>query len=121
MDILKIARKRNSEQNITGVLLYSEGTFIQALEGDEKTINDLFSMIESDPRHKNIIKLVEKPLSKRFFPDWTMGFALIDKDKAREITGFLTSTDGIMKSDGKHTLTSLLKSFIESNNLRIDF
>jgi hypothetical protein len=33
-DILSSSRKNNAERDVTGVLLYSEGVFIQVLEGD---------------------------------------------------------------------------------------
>jgi len=118
-EILKVARKRNAEHNITGVLLYSEGTFIQALEGDDKAIYEIFDLIERDNRHKNIIKLVDKPLHERNFPDWSMGFAVVDQDRAKEIAGFLSSTDEIVSPDNNRTLVSILKTFIVTNNLVI--
>ncbi len=119
-NILKTARRKNHEHNITGVLLYSEGTFIQALEGEPADVDAIFEAIEHDLRHKNIIKLLDMPLNERYFPDWTMGFATIDLDKARELTGFLSSTCNLMSSDGKHTLSSILKTFIATNNLVIE-
>jgi len=119
LEILKVARKRNAEHDVTGVLLYSEGTFIQALEGDDDAIYEIFDLIECDHRHKNIIKLVDKPLHERNFPDWSMGFAVFDQDRAKEIAGFLSSTDEIANSDSDRTLISILKTFIVTNKLVI--
>jgi len=119
LEILKVARNRNADHDVTGILLYSEGTFIQALEGDEQSVDMIFASIENDPRHKSIIKLVDKPLHERNFQDWRMGFAVIDEDRAKEVAGFLSSTNEIVNSDGNRTLTSILKTFIVTNNLVI--
>jgi len=119
LEILKTARKKNDEHNVTGVLLYSEGTFIQALEGDPADVDVIFGVIEHDVRHKNVIKLIDKPLNTRNFPDWSMGFATINRHQAQEIEGFLTSTDSILNGDNKHTMVSMLKTFITTNNMVI--
>jgi hypothetical protein len=36
--ILEVARRKNAERNITGMLLYRSGYFIQALEGEEADV-----------------------------------------------------------------------------------
>lgn len=120
VDILKIARRRNADNNVTGVLLYSDGTFIQVLEGEPDRIDDIFDSIANDKRHKNIIKLIDGKLDAKHFPDWNMGFSAIDKDKAREITGFLSSTREVLDDESGNTLTSILKTFIATNNLVIE-
>jgi len=120
LDILKTARKRNADNDVTGVLLYSEGTFIQVLEGQPHNIDQIFGSISNDKRHKNIIKLVEAKLDKKYFPDWNMGFATVDKDRAREIAGFLNSTGEILEDESGNTLASILKTFIATNNLVIE-
>ena len=117
--ILEEARTRNLKHNVTGVLLYSSGTFIQLLEGLAADVNLIYQGIERDTRHKNIIKLVDKPCSQRTFPDWTMGFSLINV-RADELVGFLRSTDLILKNDKDHTVINILKTFIAANNLKIN-
>jgi hypothetical protein len=120
IDILKVARRRNAEHDVTGVLLYSDGTFIQVLEGEPDSVDQIFESITNDKRHKNIIKLVDGSLDKKYFPDWNMGFAAIDKDRAREITGFLNSTGEILDDESGNMLASILKTFIATNNLMIE-
>jgi len=121
LSILKTARNRNSEHHVTGVLLYSEGTFIQALEGEQGEVDKIFEAIEADNRHKNIIKLIDKALDIRNFPDWSMGFATINQHQAHEIAGFLTSTGDIMNSGNNRALVSILKTFITANNMVIGY
>ncbi|MES2107705.1 MAG: BLUF domain-containing protein [Bacteroidota bacterium] len=120
IDILKVARSRNAENDVTGVLLYSDGTFIQVLEGGADRVDQVFESISNDKRHKNLIKLVDSNLDKKHFPDWNMGFAAVDKDKAREITGFLSSTGEILDDESGNMLASILKTFIATNNLLIE-
>jgi len=120
IDLLKVARRRNAEHDVTGVLLYSDGTFIQVLEGESDHIDLIFDSISKDIRHKNIIRLIEGKLDKKYFPDWNMGFAAIDKDKARELTGFLSSTGEILDDESGNILSSILKTFIATNNLVIE-
>ncbi len=52
----------NNSHDITGVLLFAETNFFQLIEGDEKVIKDLYTRIEKDLRHSDIIKFVDKPL-----------------------------------------------------------
>ncbi|MGZ3873285.1 MAG: BLUF domain-containing protein [Mucilaginibacter sp.] len=120
LEILRTARTNNLEHHITGVLLYSGGTFIQALEGGPEDVDKIFAAIEKDNRHKNVLKLIDEPLSERSFPDWEMGFAAIDPDSAKEIAGFLSSTDELSNSNSERNVISVLKTFIATNNLMIE-
>ena len=40
--LLLKARCNNGQQDITGLLLFHEGAFLQVLEGDRRTISNLF-------------------------------------------------------------------------------
>lgn len=63
-DIFKKTMIYNKARNINGLLLYSESNFFQLIEGEEKIVKELYSKIERDPNHKNIIKFLEKPIPK---------------------------------------------------------
>ena len=80
-EILVQARNRNARQKITGMLLYKSGTFIQVLEGNDEDVHEIFSDIEKDSRHTNVIKLLDEVVAHRNFPDWTMGFKRLDDEK----------------------------------------
>lgn len=62
--LLEKASAYNNNHDITGILLSSDGNFFQLLEGDEVKIKELYSRIEKDPRHTNIIKFLEKPVTR---------------------------------------------------------
>lgn len=77
--ILKKAHANNLKAQITGMLIYEDGNFMQVLEGNAETVRNKFHQIARDPRHKNIIKLGENTVDKRDFPDWSMGFKLFNE------------------------------------------
>jgi hypothetical protein len=75
MDILKVARKINKELEITGVLLYNKGWWLQVLEGSFSAVTSLFfNHIQKDKRHTNVTLLVLDPTTQRNFANWDMGF-----------------------------------------------
>lgn len=82
--LLKNSRTNNNANNITGLLLYSDGNFLQIIEGKDKAIKKLYQKISVDSRHKNIIKVFEGKVSSRIYPNWKMGFNSIDKKIAQE-------------------------------------
>ena len=51
VSLLKASRTKNLKLNITGMLLYKDGIFMQLLEGDETEVRKLFSTIKHDNRH----------------------------------------------------------------------
>lgn len=77
--ILLTARENNNREGITGMLLYSQGSFVQLLEGDEENVKKTFYKISCDTRHNNIEVVMETTASDRYFPDWQMGFKWLEK------------------------------------------
>lgn len=73
-DLLSRSREKNGDLDVTGLLLYEAGTFLQALEGQADVIEELFDTIRKDPRHTDCHVLLREPISERAFPDWFMGF-----------------------------------------------
>lgn len=86
-DILRASRKNNRARDVTGMLLYSDGGFIQALEGPKDEVMDLYEKIDEDPRHAHTVKLVDGPIEERNFPDWKMGFKSV-KASDKNLPGF---------------------------------
>ncbi|RYZ27869.1 MAG: BLUF domain-containing protein [Propionibacteriaceae bacterium] len=52
--LLEWSRGWNHDHGVTGLLLYRDCAFMQFLEGEEPTVNGLFSHISVDPRHKDV-------------------------------------------------------------------
>lgn len=83
--ILQTARVNNEQLGITGILLYSEGSFVQLLEGEEAEVKQTFDKISRDPRHHNIELVIEANATDRYFPQWQMGFKWLDKSDLQQI------------------------------------
>lgn len=77
--ILKQTNKFNKSQNITGILLFNERNFFQLIEGEKKTVLDLYARIALDPRHHNIIQFLEKPVSRPSFDGYLTDFITDNK------------------------------------------
>lgn len=81
--IFRAARRKNSEHDITGVLSYRKGHYIQVLEGNESAIDQLYSNITQDSRHEKVTKILDFNISKRSFPSWNMKLLeSISKDRS---------------------------------------
>lgn len=61
-ELLEFTEGENNHQDIKGILLYSEGNFFQALEGEKEIVMNLYEQIQKDPRHHNIIQVVGKDI-----------------------------------------------------------
>jgi hypothetical protein len=68
------AKANNVAQNITGLLLFYEGTFLQLLEGPAAGISSLVQKLRRDKRHANLIILESSPIEARTFPDSPMQY-----------------------------------------------
>ena len=86
--LLSKSRARNTALNVTGLLLYKDGNFLQVLEGEETVIQILLARIREDPRHAGVIILLAQPIEARDFPDWSMAFHDLDDPALRVLPGF---------------------------------
>jgi hypothetical protein len=87
-ELLKVSRRNNQRDGITGMLLYVEGNFMQAIEGTPDRIRDLYQRLECDPRHRGLNKLVDEPLAQRQFAQWSMAFRQVTVASLRAMEGF---------------------------------
>ena len=78
-DIVKVAEVENARNDITGVLFFAEGKFLQVIEGKKEVLQRLMQNISNDPRHKNIDYLIDTPVPERGFRDWKMGSFILKK------------------------------------------
>lgn len=71
-NISDTAETNNEIREITGVLFYDHGRFLQAIEGEKDAVTRLHETIAKDNRHKGVKILINEPVSTRSFPDWHM-------------------------------------------------
>ncbi len=114
-EILSVARETNEHLGITGILLYRDGFFIQALEGEEVVVNKLYEKIRQDPRHRNVMTVDIHPITERAFVGWHMGFNKITDDAIAGLddayTDFLNNPNTEYFTDKPDRAKTLLYSF----------
>lgn len=92
--LLKVSRRNNKRLDVTGMLLFHDGNFIQALEGPEWGVNDTFERIKADRTHGDIRSIGPIEIEQRFFAEWSMGVMkedLLNGDERSAVTDFLRS------------------------------
>ena len=77
-EILAVARERNGQCGISGLLLYKNGRFMQFLEGPEEAVRSLMNKLSVDERHQEVMVLEEDIEETRQFPTWAMAFKCMD-------------------------------------------
>jgi len=82
--ILRQAVARNGIDGITGLLYTQESEFLQAIEGPVDSMSDLLARLHDDGRHRKIEILVDRPIERREFGDWTM----IYRDRRESVDAF---------------------------------
>lgn len=123
VDILTKSRLNNTRLGITGLLLYHEGSILQILEGEKEIIEDLFKKLKGDPRHKSVIKMFDRNVEQRSFPDWSMGFKQVSNEDWSSLEGYLNLANKEAVNQNaelrSNDMMTLIKSFENVNQLNI--
>lgn len=111
--LLYTSRRNNEIYGVTGILLYYDSTFIQAIEGEEDTIEQLIKNIKSDPRHRSFEVISDVKIEEREFNSWFMGFRahhsspLNSELPLEEVSTLLSGSKGVA--------SDLLRQFYDFN------
>ena len=100
-------RIKNTQLDITGLLLYSEGHILQVLEGDADVVYSLYATIAANPRHRSLVKLADGPVANRAFADWSMQMRTVD---AADFTRIALTSNSMPEHIGN--LLPLLEAFM---------
>lgn len=71
------AQSRNARDAVTGILLYSDGAFMQYLEGPAQGLTRVYERIKPNPWHYGLIDLYREPIVMREFSEWSMAFRMV--------------------------------------------
>jgi len=72
LTICSHAKRENPKHDITGVLFYHNGNFLQLIEGEKRELESLMSLLAKDVRHINISRMADEGIEERGFADWNM-------------------------------------------------
>ncbi len=111
-NLLVQCRKRNSELNITGHLLYTEEVFVQCIEGPQSSIEALWESLQRDDRHHSVELLSRTSEAVRRFADWSMAFSSYAHFNKYNIPGFFP-VDEVGMTQAAERCASLTIDFVE--------
>jgi len=73
--LLRGARRFNAGADVSGVLLYHDGSFFQYLEGPPAAVAAAYDRVHVSPLHRGIFELLHADVAQRHFQGWHMGFS----------------------------------------------
>ena len=88
LSILKVSRENNASKDVTGLLLYKGGNFMQVLEGPDEVVNNFYEKIKLDSRHKDVSLISREQISARQFSNWEMAFQNLDNPAVKNEPGY---------------------------------
>jgi len=112
--LLAKAQWYNARDQITGILIYNGYDFLQLLEGRAHLLEATLDRIKADPLHRNLVVVDHAPLSRRAFPDWTMGYL-----KLSGVTNNAAAIDRALHRSVPTSVRAMLAAMADS--LRVAF
>ena len=73
-DILRVSRRNNHRDGLTGLLIVGGRRFLQVLEGPNLSLEAAFRRIKADERHFAVVELSRHAITQRSFSDWDMAY-----------------------------------------------
>lgn len=83
-DISETAVERNQLDDITGILCYGNGYFLQCVEGSEQALTNLKNRLLVDDRHKEIKILDFSEITERRFASWSLRSITLERWMTKE-------------------------------------
>lgn len=90
-DILRVSRRNNRRDGLTGLLVVGGRRYLQVIEGPREATDAALARIKNDPRHFAIVELSRKRIDERAFAGWDMGCDQLDGDDLAELVESLTA------------------------------
>ena len=108
---LNEARKANRENDVSGMMLYIGGCFLQLLEGEAAKVETVCRKIFQDKREMRMV--LRESIAEREFPEWTMGFEAVAPLEVGRLLGEPLQFDPVsrvarIEPNGAKTLLSII-------------
>jgi hypothetical protein len=84
VQFLTKARKVNRKNDVSGMMLYTDGRLLLLLEGQAASVDLACSTIFSDREYQMLLR---EPIAEREFPEWTLGFETVESAEAGRLLG----------------------------------
>lgn len=112
--ILKQSREHNHAEGLTGLLCYTDGIFMQVLEGGRDAVNARYKAIVTDARHQDVILLGYDEISERHFAGWAMGQVNLSRLNPALVLKYSSSTKLDPYAMPGRALTALFHELVSS-------
>ena len=87
--ILKASSRNNARDGLTGMLVYTNGMYMQVLEGEEQCVDRTLRRIGQDPRHSGLVVIDRREIDRRSFGRWHMGYRRAPSQGAEDDSHFV--------------------------------
>ncbi len=77
LDLVAQCQSNNERLGVTGILVYSDGNFMQVIEGADLVTDALYERIKLDARHRGIVTVHQQRIEFREFQGWSMAFNIL--------------------------------------------
>lgn len=114
LTLLQQARAEHQHAQLTGLLVYREGRFLQIMEGPEAPLREFFSRVASDPRHGKLELLADGPKPSPDFQQWHMSFACAMPQRCAQLPGYL-SVEELLAVAEDTSVRQLISEFLEAS------
>ena len=74
LEILKVSRRNNERDGLTGLMVFHEGRFFQIIEGEMDAVMRCFNRIMRDGRHDDLVMIETGQVEERSFGQWRMAY-----------------------------------------------
>ena len=95
--ILTVSQRRNQEVDVTGILMVSNNSFFQILEGESDAVEETWNRIRGDRRHRDVILLSDTERTQRYFDHWAMQ-KLLSTHGDEQLDGVGRAMDSALRS-----------------------
>ncbi|MGO2278819.1 MULTISPECIES: BLUF domain-containing protein [unclassified Psychrobacter] len=117
-DISETAVERNQIDNVTGILCYGNGYFLQCVEGSEQALTNLKNRLIVDDRHKELKILDFSAITKRRFASWSLRSITLERwmTKEPELKQLMPFKPYEWDSDEWQKFLDVLQGYYEEQN-----
>lgn len=116
MHILDESRLHYSNHHLNGILLYGNDLFFGCLEGEKKQVDDAYTRLLLDGRHKKIKLLFYEPIQQLKFQRWSMRFVHFEPTVQHFFKMNISKKFNpyVLNNDSIHTFLELLFHHVEN-------
>jgi hypothetical protein len=112
-NLLTKARINNGNLGVSGMLLFHQGSFIQALEGPRSAVDSLYDKISQDKRHTETRVLFRGELKERSFDSWSMGYYRSGQSESENLEGFHKFMKSGFRQTGEANSSAARKALLQ--------